>query len=96
MTTQEIFEAGWKFGAENGGASMRDAETAHPEMNWEEVAIFCNGADDGVIGDTWRIEKGREMSTEHNCHEHAVSVKTNGAIGHGWKCSICETFIQAG
>ena len=32
----------------------------------------------------------------HVCYDHAVYVETGGAIGHGWECGLCGSFLQAG
>ena len=33
---------------------------------------------------------------KHMCMEHAVPISTDGPIGHGWECSLCGSFLQAG
>lgn len=32
----------------------------------------------------------------HDCWDNAVHVTTDGPLGHGWKCSVCDAFLQAG
>ncbi len=32
----------------------------------------------------------------HDCEENAVSYTSDGALGHGFECGVCGTFLQAG
>ena len=38
----------------------------------------------------------RKARRDHNCIENAVTYESDGALGHGWECGICGTFLQAG
>jgi hypothetical protein len=40
--------------------------------------------------------KPRHMLCEHNCDENVVPYESDGALGHGWECGVCGTFLQAG
>lgn len=63
------FVAGWRFGAKEGGnvsarlaaEVLRDLEI--PATSETENA-FCNGAEDGARGDTFRLDLGREAGIE--------------------------------
>ena len=32
----------------------------------------------------------------HDCEAESVPYASDGALGHGWECGICGTFLQAG
>lgn len=69
---QQIFEDGFRYGAEHGEATMRQAETTRPDMDWREVDFFTNGSVDGAAGDTWRMNRGREMRNAANDRTRAA------------------------
>ena len=60
------FAAGYAHGESRGICSPGEAEIAlrelgllegiDPNMIYSEITAFCNGADDGAIGDRWRLD----------------------------------------
>ncbi len=32
----------------------------------------------------------------HDCNNHPVPYRSDGALGHGFECGICGRFLQAG
>lgn len=36
------------------------------------------------------------LAVRHDCDESAVPYFSDGALGHGWKCGVCDAFLQAG
>lgn len=37
-----------------------------------------------------------QLAAEHDCMDFAQSYESDGALGHGFDCSQCGAFIQAG
>lgn len=33
---------------------------------------------------------------EHDCFANPVPYVSDGALGHGWECGLCGSFLQAG
>lgn len=38
----------------------------------------------------------RQVAPTHDCWANAVPYESDGALGHGWECGVCGTFLQAG
>ena len=61
INTRQAFVLGYDYGVRVGLASVNDAQTAYPALSFEGARVFCNGAGDGYLGDTWRIDGAREV-----------------------------------
>lgn len=64
MTTPDMFEAAFTAGYYYGAKHKRPASPAEADGALRAaglaategcVACYCNGSDDGAIGDTWRL-----------------------------------------
>jgi hypothetical protein len=56
MNNNKAFELGYLHGKETGqSASYADALRLYPDMNDSQCQSFCEGTEDGRIGDTFRL-----------------------------------------
>lgn len=44
----------------------------------------------------WECACGSIWNVVHNCMAHATLYQSDGALGHGWECGLCGSFLQAG
>ena len=65
-TRDKAFRIGFSWGAVNGLQSPSDADRVLRERNLptddEHVTLFCNGAEDGVRGDNFRLTSATPVS----------------------------------
>jgi hypothetical protein len=60
-TTLQAFRAGWLHGHRHGRhQSMREVLDTNPGMSAEFAEVYLNGQDDGIKGDTFRLNYGAE------------------------------------
>jgi hypothetical protein len=58
---QMTFELGYRHGRQTGlYASNHEVSTRYPHMTAEMVSIYQNGRDDGVAGDNFRLNLGKQ------------------------------------
>lgn len=58
-TTAQVFAQGWHEGALGiAPDTARKVSELYPDFSVEEVTVYMNGAEDGRMGDRWRLDGG--------------------------------------
>lgn len=68
-----------------------DPEDAKKALNRRDVARAADSYDSRYQGAQIEV-----LSGIHDCDAHAVPYVSDGALGHGWECGRCGSFLQAG
>ena len=59
MKPRDVFALGFRDGAKDGRPiSARLAGRRYPRLTQEELAVYLNGHDDGIVGDRFRLDLG--------------------------------------